>query len=461
MAQMLQVKGKHVLVLGAARSGIAAAELLSDRGAQVTLSDLKSAGDLPPSLSALSKSGIELRLGEEPLPLLSRADLLVVSPGIPLQEDLLAACRAHHVPVIGELELASALTQLPIIAVTGTNGKTTTVSLLGEMFKQSGRVAHVAGNIGFPLSAAVRRAGADDVLIAEVSSFQLETVRDFHPRAAALLNITPDHLNRHGTMENYIRLKARVFENQTPADLAVLNLDDPLTTSLAPGIRARVAYVSAARQVENGAMLRDGSLILCQEGQERIVCAQKDMKLPGLHNIYNALSALALAHFMGVPPQVAAYSMRIFEGVEHRIEFVRELNGVKYYNDSKGTNPDATITAIKSMRAPTVLILGGYDKKTAFDQLAVTAKTSPYIRQAVLMGQTAEQIGTALIQAGFTECHFVANLQEAVQLAARLASPGCHVLFSPACASFDQFKDYEQRGRVFKQLVMALDVPGD
>jgi UDP-N-acetylmuramoylalanine--D-glutamate ligase len=457
MRQTLQVEGKKVLVLGAARSGIAAAKLLIARGAEVTLNDIKPADKLTAALENLRGYTVKTRLGEGPEALLQDHDLLVISPGIPLGDDLLKRCESHDIPVLGELEVAAELTELPIIAVTGTNGKTTTVSLLGEMFKQSGRVAHVAGNVGYPLSAAVMQAGVEDVLIAEVSSFQLETIRGFHPVAAAVLNITPDHLNRHGTMDNYIRLKARVFENQTPADLAVLNMDDPLTRAMAEHVKARVAYVSTIQEVENGAMLKDGALILRRDGEERMICRQEDMKLLGMHNVYNALSALALADFMGVPPQVAAYSLKVFEGVEHRIEFTRELDGVKYYNDSKGTNPDATITAIKSMRAPTVIILGGYDKETSFDQLAKIARGNLYIRHAVLQGRTAGQIALALDRAGFQAYQFTENLEQAVMLAKKLAVPGGNVLFSPACASFDQFKDYEERGRVFKRLVMALD----
>lgn len=459
MEEKLQVSGKKVLVLGAARSGIAAAKLLVRRGAQVVLNDLKTAQELAAAIEGLKDSPVEMRLGAGPEPFLPDADLVVVSPGIPLQPEFLKRCAALGLPVIGELELASALTTLPIIAVTGTNGKTTTVSLLGEMFKQSGRVAHVAGNVGYPLSAAVMQADSDDVLIAEVSSFQLETIHDFHPQAAAVLNVTPDHLNRHGTMENYIALKARVFENQTPADLAVLNMDDPITRGMGEGLVSRLAHVSTMQEVENGAFLRDGQLILRRDGQERVVCNQTDMKLIGLHNVYNALSALVLADLMGVLPQVAAYSLKVFEGVEHRIEFVRELDGVKYYNDSKGTNPDATMTAIKSMRAPTVIILGGVDKRISFDQMAVMLRASPYIREAVLTGQTARQIADALTLAGFENYRFAKDLGEAVSLAKGLAISGGNVLFSPACASFDQFKDYEERGRIFKRLVMAFDAP--
>ncbi len=461
MEQAFQIDGKKVLVLGAARSGVAAARLLVSRGAEVTLNDLKPADELAAAVAGLSESGVQLRLGEGPEALLAETELVVLSPGIPLEAPFIRTCLDQGLPVIGELELAASLTELPIIAVTGTNGKTTTVSLLGEMFKQAGQVAHVAGNIGFPLSAAVLQAGPEDVLVAEVSSFQLETIKSFNPRAATVLNITPDHLNRHGTMDRYIALKTRVFENQTAADLAVLNLDDPVTRSMADGLKAQVAYVSTQQEVEQGAMLKEGNLVLRLGGEERTICAASSLKLPGIHNVYNALSALALASFMGVPPQVAAYSLKVFEGVEHRIEFVRELDGVKYYNDSKGTNPDATITAIRSMRSPTVLIMGGHDKQTPFNQLAKSAKSSPYIREVVLVGQTADQIADALKQTSFQACRTVATLKDAVAVARELAQPGGNVLFSPACASFDQFKDYEERGRVFKQLVMAFDAPGE
>ncbi len=460
MVRHLELNGKRALVIGAARSGLAAARLLAAQGALVTLNDLKSASELEAGLDSLKNISVNLRLGEGPEALLPQADLLVLSPGVPVSQALKAQCAALSLPIIGEFGLAASLTELPIIAVTGTNGKTTTVSLLGEMFRQAGRVVHVAGNIGYPLSAAVLKAGPEDVLVAEVSSFQLETAGDFHPRAAAVLNITPDHLNRHGSMDYYAALKARIFERQTPADLAVLNLDDPITRGMAEGLSARVAYFSTRQEVPSGAMLRGDELILRRDGQERLICKTQDLNLPGSHNVQNALAALVLAGFMRVPPQVMAYSLKVFEGVEHRIEFVRELADVRFYNDSKGTNPEATITAFKAMRAPTVVILGGYDKKNSFTQLALTAQASPYIKEAVCIGQTAHQIAASFKEAGFLACYHAQNLREAVSLAQRLAVPGGNVLFSPACASFDQFKDYEERGRVFKQLVMALDAPG-
>ncbi|MDD4081732.1 MAG: UDP-N-acetylmuramoyl-L-alanine--D-glutamate ligase [Eubacteriales bacterium] len=460
MASQFDVTGKRILVMGAARSGMAAARLLAGRGALVTLNDIKPVQELSAALESLDGVPVELRLGEGPDKLLPESDLVVVSPGIPLNQAFLDQCAALSVPIIGELALAASLTDLPILAVTGTNGKTTTVSLLGEMFMQAGRVVHVAGNVGYPLSAAVLTAGPEDVLVAEVSSFQLETAPHFHPRAAAVLNITPDHLNRHGSMENYIALKARIFENQMPADLAVLNLDDPLTRFMADGVQAQLAYFTVEQEVEAGAMLRGDELILRRDGQERVISHIRDLKLSGAHNVQNALAALIMADFMGVPPQVSAYGLKVFQGVEHRIEFVRELGGVTYYNDSKGTNPDATITAFKAMRAPTVVILGGYDKKTSFAQMALMARTNPYIKKAVLTGQTAGQIASALEEAGFTAYRHAGNLEEAVNLAESLAESGGNVLFSPACASFDQFKDYEERGRIFKQLVMSLGVPG-
>lgn len=460
MARQLQVAGKRILVMGAARSGIAAARLLADRGAQVTLNDTKPAQELPGGVESLEGLAVGLRFGEGPDRFLHQTDLVVVSPGILLSQAFLDKCAALALPVIGELALAASLTDLPILAVTGTNGKTTTVSLMGEMFRQAGKVVQVAGNVGFPLSAAVLKAGPEDVLVVEVSSFQLETVQNFHPRAATVLNITPDHLNRHGSMENYIALKARIFDNQTPVDLAVLNLDDPVTRAMAQGVPAQLAYFSVEQEVDAGAMLRKEEIIIRRNGQERIICPSRDLKLPGLHNVQNALAALIMADFMGVPPQVAAYSLKVFQGVEHRIEFVRELDGVAYYNDSKGTNPDATITAFKAMRAPTVVILGGYDKRISFSQMAKMARENRNIQEAVLIGQTAGEIASALQEAGFTACRHAGTLDEAVSLAQSLALPGGNVLFSPACASFDQFKDYEERGRIFKQLVMALGAPG-
>jgi len=451
-----QYAGKTVMVLGAARSGTAAAELLLSLGAKVLLCDQKPQEALGALPAALSHPDCRLLLGQSPRPYLPSCDLLVISPGIPLSAPDVAAAGEAGVPVTGELAFAASCAAQELIALSGTNGKTTTVSLLGEIFRQAGRVAHVAGNIGYPLSLAVLNAGPEDLLIAEVSSFQLETAGSFHPAAAAMLNLTPDHLDRHGTMDAYAGLKRRLFSNMGPTDLAVLNRDDPRVRAMRDGITARAAWFSSTQPVDEGALLRDGWICVRYGGEEKQICAAMDLRIPGRHNLENALAAAALAAGMQVPSAVIAYALRHFQGVEHRIEFSGTRAGVRYYNDSKGTNPDSTEKAIQAMSAPTVLILGGYDKHVPFDALARCAAGSGLIRHAVLIGQTAGQIGGALREAGFTGVTAAGSLEEAVRLASGLAKPGENVLFSPACASFDMFDDYEHRGRVFKRLVQDL-----
>ena len=447
---------KRVLVVGAARSGLAAAELLLELGACVLLNDqkpLESLGVLP---LALQHERCSLFLGEPAEQYLKEADMLLISPGIPITAPLVQMAQKLGIPVWGELAFAAFCAVQDILAVSGTNGKTTTVSLLGEMLNQSGRIAHVAGNIGYPLSAAVLRAKPEDVLVAEVSSFQLETAGGFHPRMAALLNITPDHLDRHLTMARYIGLKKRLFDNMARGDVAVLNYDDDKVRSIADEIAPVIVWFSRSGAQVNGAVFDGDAICWRENGETRFMCAAADLKIPGAHNIENALAATAMASLYGVPLQVVAYTLKRFRGVEHRIEFVEEVAGVRWLNDSKGTNPDSTIKAVKAMTAPTVLIAGGYDKQVPFEALAVSIQQSGQIKRVVLMGQTASKIEHALRQEGFHQITMTKSLEEAVDIAASLAQPNGNVLFSPACASFDMFTDYEQRGRVFKHLVRQL-----
>ncbi len=452
-----QLSGKTALVLGAARSGLAAAELLLAAGAKVILSDRKTRAELGGLVDLPEHPGLTLRLGESPEAAFPMCSMVVISPGIPLASTILDSARARSVPIIGELALAASCARQDIAAVSGTNGKTTTVSLLGEMFRASRLNALVAGNIGYPLSRAVLDAeGENDVLVAEVSSFQLETVGLFHPRAAALLNITPDHLDRHGTMEVYAAHKERLFLNMGPEDTAVLNLDDPLVARMAPSIRAKVAWFSMQREVPQGAMLRGAALVLRNNGQDIPLCAANELRIPGMHNVQNALAASAVAAAMGVSPDSIAVALREFRGVEHRIEFTEEIEGITFLNDSKGTNPDSTVKAVEALRTPAVLIAGGYDKHVPFDDMARIITDSGRIHHVVTMGQTAVQIREALEKAGFTAIQNAPNLGDAVRLAYELAREGDVVLFSPACASFDMFRDYEERGRIFKQLVREL-----
>ena len=314
----------------------------------------------------------------------------------------------------------------------------------------------MVGNIGYPYSAAAVDSRKDDVFVTEVSSFQLETIVDFHPRAAALLNITEDHLNRHGTMEEYTRIKMRIFENQTAEDAAVFNDDDPLSAPLAGQVKSRVLRFSRTHEVSEGAFARDGKIIVRFGGEDKVLCDTGEVRIPGPHNLENALAATCIAVFMGVPAPVIRHTLRTFAGVEHRIEFVRELDGVRYINDSKGTNVDSTLKAIQTMTAPTVIILGGYDKHCDFTPLALEMVKSPNMKAAVLIGATADQIETALCKAGYTAIHRADTLEEAVNIGRRLSEKGGNVLLSPACASFDMFSDYEARGRIFKEIVQNL-----
>ena len=448
--------GKKILIVGMARSGVALARLLHREGALVTVSDQKPWEKFGGQLEELRELPLRFRLGEDGLDALKGQELLVISPGVPIDADVVKKAREMGVPVSGELEIASRIARGQLIAVTGTNGKTTTVSLLGAIFTAAGKIARVCGNIGYPLSAAAMESRWDDVIVAEVSSFQLETTDTFHPLTAAVLNVTEDHLNRHGTMAVYTGLKRHIFDAQTENDYAVLNGDDPLCLGMAEGLKSRVLFFSRLREVEQGAFVRDGQAVIRLGGEEKTVCGVDEIRIPGPHNLENALAAAAVAASRGVPAPVIRHVLRTFPGVEHRIEFVRELAGVRYINDSKGTNVDSTIKAVQSMKAPTVLILGGYDKHVSFAPLAEEIVRTPLIRNCVLIGVTAGQIEEALKKAGYSAVHHAASLQEAVEKSRALCPEGGNVLLSPACASFDMFSDFEQRGRVFKEIVNAL-----
>jgi len=452
----MKVEKKRVLVVGMARSGIAAAQLLLNHGALPMLYDAKKAEAFGQDLVALHETACEFHLGEDPMPLLDRSDLVVISPGVPIDAPIVKAARERAIPLVGELELAYSLMQGDVLAISGTNGKTTTVTLLGKMFENAGRIVHVAGNIGYPLSLVALNSKKGDVAVVEVSSFQLESIKTFHPCVAALLNITEDHLNRHGTMEQYTRLKQRIFENQTQDDVAVLNLDDPALVKMADKVRARVAFFSRTQSVANGACVEDGKIVWRWDGLTKPICDADQILIPGPHNLENALAATAMAAVRGVPPAVIRHTLQSFTGVEHRIEKVRVLEGVTYINDSKGTNVDSTIKAVQSMKAPTVLILGGYDKHTDFMPLCKEIVASAIISHVVAMGQTARQITQTLEEAGYCSVTQAYSMEDAIEKARRLAISGGNVLLSPACASFDMFRDFEHRGQVFKEIVTAL-----
>lgn len=448
--------GKHVLVVGLARSGIAVARLLVKAGAVVTVNDSKTERELGEAIAPLKTLPITMHLGCPAAQCLEGMEILVISPGIPVTVPFVAKAREMGIHVTGELEVAYQLSSGEMVAVTGTNGKTTTVSLLGEMFKNAGRTTHVVGNIGYPYSAAGLESTDGDMFVCEVSSFQMETAEDFHPRAAALLNITEDHLNRHGTMQRYTAMKMHMFQNMSEDDVAVFNADDPLLSPLCAQVKARVMLFSRQHEVEEGAYVRDGNICVRYQGAELTVCPQRDLFIPGPHNLENALAAACVAISQGIPPYVIAYTFRTFKGVEHRIEFVRELDGVRYINDSKGTNVDSTIKAIQTMDRPTAIILGGFDKHCDFTPMVKEMLASDCIREAVLIGVTADQIERTCRDNGYTRLHRAKTLQEAVDTCRALAQTGWNVLLSPACASFDMFSDYESRGRIFKEIVHLL-----
>lgn len=452
----MNFEGKKVLVCGMARSGVSAAQCLYELGARVTISDSKAEEKLAEALQPLEGMDIRRCLGDQAQPAdLESYDLAVTSPGIPMQAPILRAVQAAGVPLIGELELGAQVSRALLYAVTGTNGKTTTTTLIGEIFRNLGKTTYVVGNIGYPFTACALRCGEEDVAVAEVSSFQLETISTFHPHIAVMCNITEDHLNRHGTMEEYIRVKERIFENMGQGDYAVLNLDDPIVRGMAERIPCTPAFFSRRQEVETGAYLEGEEVVFSLNGHKKRVLRADEIRIPGEHNLENALAATALAMLAGVPAPVVRHTLKTFPGVEHRIETVRTVEGVTYINDSKGTNVDASIRAVRAMKVPTVLLAGGYDKHTDFLPLAREILASK-IHTVVVLGDTAEQIERALRAVGFESILHAKTFEEAVLLARSCAREGENVLLSPACASFDMFQDYEERGRVFKEIVSRL-----
>ena len=446
---------KRVLIVGTARSGVAAAALANEIGASVTITDTKKREELGDALSPLDGTGILEALGEDGTARVKDSDLVMISPGVPLSAPVVREAERLGIPVTGELEFASILCPCEYAAVTGTNGKTTTVTLLSEMFDAEGMGKHACGNIGYPFSRSLTECRKEDKLVAEVSSFQLETTVRFHPRAAAVLNVTEDHLNRHGTMEVYTGLKRHIFDAMDENDTAVLNMEDALTRGMTD-IRPRILMFSSVNETEEGLFLKNGVVTARIDGRETKIIPAEEIYIPGKHNLENAMAASALALSMGVKSENVARTLRTFKGVEHRIEFVREKDGVRYINDSKGTNCDSTEKAVLAMDRPTVLILGGYDKHVSFDALSRLIKDSPLIKKCVIIGDTADKIEQSLKKAGFSDTVRAGDMEEAVRVSGRSCREGWNVLLSPACASFDMFRDFEERGRVFKEIVNKL-----
>lgn len=451
---MSDLQGKKVLVVGTGISGVAAANLLYEQGAQIVL--LESNTKLTPQEIAGrfdGKTEYDLILGDLPEKAMDSLDLAVLSPGVPTDLPFVEAMQERGIPIWGEIELAYRCAKGKLIAITGTNGKTTTTALTGAIMREFYKSVFVVGNIGTPYTELATSTTDKSVTVAEVSSFQLETIHKFRPDVSAILNITPDHLNRHHTMECYIETKGRVAQNQTKDQVCVLNYEDEHLRRLAESIPADVFWFSSKQPLQRGIFL-EGEDIIYQDKERIRVCSIHDMKLLGVHNYENVMAAVAIAVHAGVPMDCIRHAVSEFEAVEHRIEYVREVDGVKYYNDSKGTNPDAAIKAVEAMVRPTIVIGGGYDKQSSYEEWI--ASFGDKVKCLVLLGATADKIEKTAREAGFENILRAGSLEEAVTLSAKQAEPGDAVLLSPACASWDMFKSYEQRGTLFKEYVNKL-----
>ena len=444
---------RTVAVVGLARSGVAAARLIRRLGGHVLASDSNAREALSPEALELERLGCTLFPGGHPQVAFAGADLVVVSPGVPLELPALKAVHGRGVPIIGELELGWLVMEADLIAITGTNGKTTTTALTGELAAGTMRPVLVGGNIGTPLCAEALDFPAHGLVVAEASSFQLDTTERLRPRVAAMLNLTPDHLDRHKTFERYVGAKAKIFANQTTSDCAVLNADDPATAALASRTRARVVWFSRLTSLDHGIFVQDGWIVAKLNGHTEAICPLAEITLRGPHNVENVLAATAGALWMGLSPGAIRAGIGAFRGVSHRIERVTDERGVVYYNDSKGTNVASTIKALESFMEPIVLIAGGKGKGQDFSPLAEAARGR--VRQAVLIGTDRPAVRAALEAAG-VPCADAASMRDAVVAARSLARAGDVVLLSPACASFDMFDNYEHRGEVFMALVHEL-----
>lgn len=455
----MDLKGKKVLVFGAGKSGIGAAGLLLRKQAEVILYDGNAKQDPEKLKEKLPEdSSPEMILGEFPEERIGELDLTVLSPGVPADLPEVQKIKEKGIPVWGEVELAYQVGNGQVLAITGTNGKTTTTSLLGEIMKNCREDVQVVGNIGTAYTSVALDTTEKTVTVAEVSSFQLETIETFHPRASAITNITEDHLNRHHTMDEYIRVKERITENQTMDDVCVLNYEDEILRAFGEKLireqKVRVFFFSSQRELEEGIYYRDGEIYLSRDGKKELVVRTDDLKILGLHNFENVMTAVAMAYDVGVSLETIRQAVCAFRGVEHRIEYVCEKNGVAYYNDSKGTNPDAAIKGIQAMNRPTLLIGGGFDKQSTYESWIRSFDGK--VRYLVLIGETKEKIAETARREGFQDILMAENLEQAVKLCAEKANPGDAVLLSPACASWDQFDSYEQRGEKFKEYVRAL-----
>ena len=454
MAGSFELRGKRVLVVGLARTGVATSLFCAARGAIVTATDTRTENAIGEALPQLRAAGVHLELGGHSKEIFLKQDLIIPSPGVPADAPLLQTARLNGITSWSEIELAGRFLKGRLIGITGSNGKTTTTSLIEHILRSAGVPTILAGNIGTPLISIVEQTNDRTIAVAELSSFQLELIETFRPNISVFLNLTPDHLDRHHTFEAYGAAKTRIFENQTEADSAVLNADDPATTKHAPA-KPQVFWFSRKQRVAQGAFVREAEIIFRREGKDESVLKIQDIPLAGAHNVENVLAAVAATRLADVEAAAIAKGVRSFSGVEHRLEFVAEIGGVRYYNDSKATNMDATLKALDAFPGRILVILGGKDKGSDYTLLQAPLREKAIL--ALLIGAAGDKIEKQI--AGSVAIERAGTIDRAVKIASHAARPGDVVLLAPACASFDQFENYEHRGRVFKDLVHHLERP--
>lgn len=452
----MDLKNKNVLLVGLAKTGVSTIKKLNKLGANIIVNDIKPKEKLEGIIEEIDNlDNIEYVLGKH-LENIENIDLTIVSPGVPLDLPFIEKIKSEGIKIIGEVELAYKLSKNPtFIGITGTNGKTTTTSLVGEMFKKANKDTYIVGNIGNPVIDTVDLTNENSYLVTELSSFQLESIEDFKPKVSTIINITEDHLNRHHTMENYINAKARVFKNQDKTDFTILNYNDSIVRDLGKNSNGNVLYFSIKEEVKQGAYLdKNNNIVIKVDGKELVLMNKSELSLPGNHNLENAMSAILMAYVLNIDTDVIIDTLRTFKGVEHRLEFVTNKDGIMFVNDSKGTNPDSTIKAITSYEKPIVLIAGGYEKQSDFTEMIKYATKN--VKALVLLGQTADKIATTAKEHGIDNISKVEDMEAAVKKAYEIAESGDVVLLSPACASWDMYPNFEARGLDFKENIYKL-----
>lgn len=447
-----RIRGKKVSIFGMARSGMALAKVLQELGASVFLTEKKNEESLLSQISELKSSGIDFELGGHTEKALEHKDYLVISPGVPSDLPILLQAENRGIPIFSEIEVAYWLSEALLIGITGSNGKTTTTTLVGEILKEDGREVKVAGNIGVPFSSVVQEVSRKGIIVLEISSFQLEKIEEFKPKVSVILNVTPDHLDRYPDMKRYTDAKLRIFENQTEEDFVILNWDDPVTSNLAPLSRAKSLFFSTKSELKVGSYVKNGNLVFQLNGKAEEIIPVEEIGIRGPHNLSNAAAACAICAPLGVKKDSMEKALRSFKGVEHRLEDVAMVDGIRFVNDSKATNVDSVFYALQSIKEPIFLIAGGKDKGGDFTILRELVKSK--VKGLILLGQAKEKIEEAL--GGLVPTYIVESMREAVELGFKKADKGDCVLLSPACASYDMFQDYEHRGRVFKEAVLNL-----